>query len=170
MSATSNGELLKKIRDFYVNDQGNLDATAPPLAPGNVAELLIRKASALVCESLLGEKAGAGIAVKSRILLLVLAKTPEESSFDVPNLLSCFHGCLSKHAALSFTTFSSILTLSTHLHAGDRIQTAELSDLVTPLVRHAWGFLSASEPKYHVEAVRGLWHLQTALTPENRDI
>lgn len=38
------------------------------------------------------------------------------------------------------------------------------------LVRHAWSFLSASEPKYHVETVRNLWVLQTALTPLNRDI
>ena len=170
LSAMENGDLLKRIRNFYVNDQGNLDAATPPFAPQHVAELLLQKACNLNCQCLLDEKAGLDIGVKSRILLVLLAKTPQHTPLDIQRLLSCLHECLSQSSTLPFTTFSSILTLSTHLHSGNRIPTVELSSLVTPLARHAWSFLSAAEPKYHVETVRGLWHLQTALTPQNRDV
>jgi hypothetical protein len=74
------------------------------------------------------------------------------------------------NATISFASFKSVLTLATQLYMRDLIQPNYLSDLVAPLVRHAWGFLSAAEPKYHVETVRCLWHLQTALTASNRDI
>jgi hypothetical protein len=56
------------------------------------------------------------------------------------------------------------------MYSANRITAIELSNLVVPLVRHAWAYLSASEPKYHVETTRSLWLLQSALTPSNRDI
>ena len=37
-------------------------------------------------------------------------------------------------------------------------------------MRHAWTFLSASAPKYHVETVRSLWLLQTFLGGDDREI
>ena len=171
LAATPNTELLKKIRNFYVADQGNLDATAPPFAPQNVAELLLQKACALICASLSQRDAGAEVAVKSRVLMLLLSKTPQGSFLDTKQLLTSLHGCLSSGtASVPFITYSSVLSLSTHLYNANRISTVELSELVIPLVRHAWLFLSASEPKYHVETVRSLWVLQTALTPSNRDV
>ena len=170
LTATPNVELLKKIRTFYVTDQGNLEATSPPFAAQNVAELLLQKTCALNCECLNEKENASDISVKARILMLVLAKTPETANFDIERLLSCLHECLSSEGALPFGTFSAILSLSTHLHAADRISAIDLSELVAPLVRHAWFFLSSSEPKYHVETVRSLWRLQTALTPAHRDI
>ncbi|KAK0632390.1 Dopey, N-terminal-domain-containing protein [Immersiella caudata] len=169
LAATPNTELLKKIRSFYIADQGNLDATAPPFAPQNVAELLLQKACDLNCASLSRREPGAEIAIKSRILMLLLSKTPQESFLDTDKLLTALNNCLSG-ASVHFATYSSVLSLSTHLYTTTRISTVELSDLVTPLIRHAWLFLSASEPKYHVETVRSLWVLQTALTPSNRDV
>ncbi|KAK0655727.1 putative regulator of reproduction dopa [Cercophora newfieldiana] len=169
LAATPNTELLKKIRNFYIADQGNLDATAPPFAPQNIAELLLQKACDLNCTSLSRREPGAEVAVKSRILMLLLAKTPQQSFLNTTKLLDSLNNCL-RGASVHFTTYSSILSLSTHLYTANRISTVELSELVTPLVRHAWLFLSASEPKYHVETVRSLWVLQTALTPSNRDV
>jgi hypothetical protein len=170
VAAAKNVELLKKIKDFYVDDQGNLDVASPPLTPQNVAELLLQRASALNCQSLIHGEGGVDIAVKSRILMLLLSKTPQKTTFDAERLLECLHDCLGQRASLSFITYTSILSLSTHLHSGSRISTIQLSEIVAPLVRHAWTYLSASEPKYHVETVRSLWQLQTALTPQNRDI
>lgn len=170
LAAIPNVELLKKIKAFYLSDQGNLEATSPPFVPENVAQLLIQKACNLNCGSLKDKEFGRDIAVKSRILLLLLSKIPQKLPFDVSSLLSALHECLSSQGPLPFSTFSSMLALSTHLHTTNRISNIELSELVGPLVRRAWFFLSASEPKYHVETVRNLWLLQTALTPQNRDI
>ncbi|KAK4186144.1 protein dopey [Podospora australis] len=170
LAATPNVELLKKIKTFYVTDQGNLDASAPPFAPQNLAELLLQKAGSLICESLGEIEPGLTIAAKTRLLNLVLSKAPQKSFLDSKKILAALHNCLSGGAAIRFSTYSSAISLSSHLYSLNRITPVELSELVVPIVRHAWSFLGASEPKYHVETVRSLWLLQTALTPMNRDI
>lgn len=167
LAGISNTELLKRIRTFYATDQGSLEAA--PFAPLDTADLLLQRACDLNCTTLARRESSAEVAVKSRILMLLLSKTPQESFLDTEQLLSSLHGCLAE-AVVPFVTYSSILSLSTHLYMANRISTQQLSELVTPLVRHAWSFLSALEPKYHVETVRSLWVLQTALTPANRDI
>ncbi|KAK4128572.1 hypothetical protein N657DRAFT_686083 [Parathielavia appendiculata] len=163
-------ELLKKIRTFYTADQGNLEAASPPFGPQNLAQLLLQKACDLNCSSLSRRESGAEIAAKSRILVLLLSKLPETLSFGTSKLLAALHDCLESDEPIPFITYSSILSLSSHTYATNRITAIEFSNLVVPLVRHAWVYLSASEPKYHVEAVRSLWLLQSALTPSNRDI
>jgi hypothetical protein len=80
------------------------------------------------------------------------------------------HDLLEQPDIMGFPSFSAILQLSTQLYYAERIETTQLSSLIPLLVRHAWTYLSASEPKYHVEAVRGLWQLQSALSTYNRDI
>ena len=42
--------------------------------------------------------------------------------------------------------------------------------VVHPLVELAWTYLSPSYPKYHVEAVRGLWQIQLCLSAANHEI
>jgi hypothetical protein len=170
LETTANLEILKKIKAFYLNEQGNLEAAPPPFVPQDVARLLLQKACLFGCASLNEKEFGQDLAVKSRILLLLLAKIPHTIEFSVDDLLSALHLCLSSQNLLPFNTFSSALSLSAHLHSTNRIATDQLSELVEPLVRHAWAYLSASEPKYHVETVRNLWVLQTALNPQNRDI
>ncbi|AEO53997.1 hypothetical protein MYCTH_2296009 [Thermothelomyces thermophilus ATCC 42464] len=165
-----NAEVLKKIKTFYDTDQGNLEVASPPFAAHDLAELLIQKACDLTCSSLARREPGAALATKSRIVVLLLPKLPQTVSFDTKKLLSALHDCLVADEPISFSTYSSVLSLSSHLFSADRISTVELSDLVMPLVRHAWAYLSAAEPKYHVETVRSLWLLQSALSRSNRDI
>lgn len=170
LSASPNPELLKKIRTFYVADQGNLDATLPPFSPPNLAELLLQKASNLICDSLSRRQSGTQLAVKSQVLTRLLSRAPDTSWLDTSRLLAALHERLSSDPPIPFTTYSSIISLSSHLYSANRLAAIELSNLVGPVVRHAWTFLSASEPKYHVETVRSLWLLQSALTVANRDI
>ncbi|KAK4205296.1 Dopey, N-terminal-domain-containing protein [Triangularia verruculosa] len=170
LAATPNLELYQKIKTFYVTDQGNLEASQPPYAPQNVAELLLQKACNLVCESLGQTGSGANVAIKTRVFMLVLSKAPTNLYLDTKKLLAALHDCLSSETTVPFQTYSSVISLASHLYTLSRIAPEDLSALVVPLVRHAWSFLAASEPKYHVETVRSLWLLQTALTPLNRDI
>ncbi|KAK4230472.1 protein dopey [Podospora fimiseda] len=170
LAATPNPELLKKIRTFYIAEQGNLEASAPPFVPQNLAELLLQKACNLVCESLGRSESGVNVAPKSRVFMLLLSKTPSKAFLDTKKLLAALHAGLINGDSIPFNTYSSIISLSSHLYSSNRISTVDLSELVMPLVRHAWTFLSAAEPKYHVETVRSLWLLQTALTPASRDI
>ncbi|KAI2467227.1 putative regulator of reproduction dopa [Annulohypoxylon bovei var. microspora] len=169
VASTTNSEMLKKIRNFYVSDQGNLEATPMPFASRTVGGLLAQKACSLTCDSLAVTNQEASMSIRSRLLGLLLSKIPYEYTIDTERLLSAMQTRLSTRN-LTFVSFKSILFLSTQLYTSERIPTAYLSNLVEPLVRHAWSFLSLSEPKYHVETVRCLWQLQTALTTSNRDI
>ncbi|KAK4252286.1 Dopey, N-terminal-domain-containing protein [Corynascus novoguineensis] len=170
LTLRANAEILKKIRTFYVEDQGNLEVASPPFASQDLAELLLQKACDLTCSSLTRREPGTAAAIKSRILVLLLPKAPPASSFDTQKLLSAIHDCLRADEPIPFNTYSSVLSLSSHVFTAGRMTAVELSDLVVPLVRHAWANLSAAEPKYHVETVRSLWLLQSALSPLNRDI
>ncbi|KAI6093608.1 putative regulator of reproduction dopa [Hypoxylon rubiginosum] len=169
VASMSNSEMLKKIRNFYVSDQGNLEATPMPFASRTVGALLVQKACNLTCDSLAAAEQEAEMSIRSRVLGLVLSKIPNEYPIDTEKLLSTIQARLST-PNVTFVSFKSILSLSTQLYTSERIPVTCLSDLIEPLVRHAWSFLSLSEPKYHVETVRCLWQLQTALTTSNRDI
>jgi hypothetical protein len=161
-------DLLKKIRSFYVQEQGNLEASKPPFTAVESGELLLEKAVKYICDDS-KESPVDDIATRVRILSQILSKTPANYHFDVKQLLSYLHAKLAK-AQLKFVHFSSMIQLSTQLYAAGRLGDTQLSDLIGPLVRHAWFYLSASEPKYHVETVRCLWQLQTAIALSGRDV
>ncbi|KAI5866972.1 putative regulator of reproduction dopa [Durotheca rogersii] len=165
----SNSELLKKIKHFYLTDQGNLDVTPTPFSARTVGLLLVEKACSLTCNALATADQGAAMSVRGRVLALLLSKIPLEYSLDTGRLLTAMRTRLSA-SDIAFLSFKSIISLSTQLYNAERIPEAYLSDLVEPVVTHVWNFLSPSEPKYHVEAVRCLWQFQTALTTSNRDI
>ncbi|KAJ2986478.1 hypothetical protein NUW58_g5009 [Xylaria curta] len=169
LTSMSNTELLKTIRHFYVSEQGNVEAGSVPFSAPRMADLLVQKACSLVCSSFTSTHHSVDVSIRSRLLALLISKTSPEHVLDTTRLLSSMHAQL-ENSTIPFVSFKSVLSLATQLYYSDLIPTNSLSDLVDPLVRHAWGFLSAAEPKYHVEAVRCLWQLQTALTLSNRDI
>ncbi|KAM0274902.1 hypothetical protein ACHAQH_007754 [Verticillium albo-atrum] len=161
-------ELLKRIKAFYVNDQGSLDAANAPFSPVEVGELLVRKTGKLVCEGL--SAPGLELGTKGRLLTALLVKAPARYELDTDQILSCLHTRLAQDDALPFSSFNSVLYLSSHLYFAKRASLDNLTELVAPIVRHAWTHLAVSEPKYHVETVRLLWQLQSALSPQSRDI
>ncbi|KAI1368827.1 putative regulator of reproduction dopa [Xylaria arbuscula] len=165
----SNDEIIQKIRHFYVSEQGNVEAGFIPFSTPRMGDLLVQKACTLVCNSFTSPDHLPDVSIRSRLLVLLLSKTSPKNVLDTEMLLSSMHTQLA-NSLIPFVSFKSVLSLSTQLYYSELIPMHALSELVNPLVRHAWGFLSASEPKYHVEAVRCLWQLQTALSVSNRDI
>ncbi|KAE8442299.1 hypothetical protein EG329_003499 [Mollisiaceae sp. DMI_Dod_QoI] len=168
--APTNLEILQKIKTFYVQDQGNLDAFPPPYAFGDLSELLLCQAGSITCQSLSVSVSSADAGTNSKLLVMMLAKVPKAGNLDVPEILSSMQSRLSLPSQIPFLAFSSITSLATTLYSTSYISGEELSTLVDPLVRQAWLYLSASQPKYHVETVRCLWQLQTALSSSNREI
>ncbi|MBE3047891.1 hypothetical protein IMZ48_36350 [Candidatus Bathyarchaeota archaeon] len=170
LASMVDNKLLDKISSFYLNDQGNIDIAPPPFHARMVGELLLMKASLLNREGLLTPDLGSDLPVKTRILILLLLKIPEDYQLDGEPVLAAIHKGLKKATPVRFASLSAMLSLATHLYTSELITTSQLSGLVVPLTRHVWSYLSLSDPRYHVEAVRCLWQLQTALTPQNRDI
>ncbi|CAG7554488.1 unnamed protein product [Fusarium equiseti] len=164
----SNGEILKKSQRFYVNEQGNVETCPPPFNALIVGQTILEKAAQFVCQGLGSSETDLNACI--RLLVLAVHKTPRTYQVKEIQLLKLMHDLLEQPDVMAFSSFSAILQLSTQLYYAERIETNQLSSLIPPLVRHAWTYLSASEPKYHVEAVRGLWQLQSALTTSNRDI
>ncbi|ODA77359.1 hypothetical protein RJ55_06987 [Drechmeria coniospora] len=169
-TSRSSLEVLQQIKAFYFHEHGNLDGSPPPFNAIKSGELLLQKGVRSMCDAtdeleLLDHRG-----IRVRILILILLKTPRTYSFDVDQLLSHLNKGLVKHAHLPFSYFSSTVQLATQLHSIERISTLQLSALVKPLVYHAWSYLSASDPKFHVETTRCLWQLQTALSMSCRDI
>lgn len=167
--ALPNGDLLKRIKNFYVSDQGNLEAAPLPFSARNVGDLILRKACNLVCGSLSAREASQAPTLKTRFLALLLAKVPQEYELESARLVLDMQTSL-RTIGLPFVSFKAILSLCTQLYNRSGLPSSLLADLVEPLVCHAWGFLSPSEPKYHVETVRCLWQLQSALGPQSREI
>ncbi|RYP67325.1 hypothetical protein DL769_005804 [Monosporascus sp. CRB-8-3] len=132
IAAGSNVELLKKIRDFYISDQGNVEASALPFALRLVGHLLLQRTCYLTCDSLRSSESSTLLSNKSRILALLLAKAPQEYPTDTETLVSSIQERLSTNS-LPFISFKAVLSLSTQLYSGGRIPTAYLSDLVEPL-------------------------------------
>jgi len=168
--ALANAEILKKIKTFYVQDQGNLDAFPPPYSFRDVSELLLREAGSITCQNLSDSVSSADAGLKSKLLVMMVSKVPKASSLDTAKLLLSMHERLTVPSQLPFSAFTSITSLATSLCSTSYLSVAELSSLVKPLVRQAWLYLSASQPKYHVETVRCLWQLQTTLTMSNHEI
>ncbi|KAJ8130775.1 hypothetical protein O1611_g2851 [Lasiodiplodia mahajangana] len=169
IASIPNSELLEKIRHFYVSEQGSLEAGSIPFSAPKMGHLLMQKACNLVCSSFTSTSHLIDVSTRSRLLVLLLSKMSPENALDTERLIASMHTQLG-NATIPFASFKSVLSLATQLYYSDLITANSLSDLVDPLVRHAWNFLSAAEPKYHVEAVKCLWQLQTALTVSNRDI
>ncbi|KAG9505887.1 hypothetical protein J7337_002860 [Fusarium musae] len=167
-SLPTNVEILKSSQSFYVNEQGNIEASASPFDALTMGRAILEKAAQFVCQDL--ETSETDLNACIRLLVLVIHKTPRTYEAKEEELLQLMLELLEHPDIMAFSSFLAILQLLTQLYYAERIETAQISSLVPLLVRHAWTYLSASEPKYHVEAVRGLWQLQSALSTSNRDI
>ncbi|KAG6008311.1 hypothetical protein E4U21_004637 [Claviceps maximensis] len=166
----SNAKLLKKISTFYIDEQGNLDSSAPPFSAVHSGELLLDQAVHFICDDFEDSKSTDDVSARVRIFGLVLTKTPSSYHFAIEHITKYIKTKLAEHAPIRFSQFAALVQLSTQLHAANRIDSTQLSELTASLVRQAWTFLSPSEPKFHVETVRYLWQLQTALTISSRDV
>ena len=118
----------------------------PPFSARDVSELLLRDAASITRHSLSDSVSSADAGIKSRLLVMMLAKVPKVSGLDLSALLSSIHNKLAAPSQLPFLAFASITSLATNLYSTSYISASDLSGLVDPLVRQAWSYLSAS---YH---------------------
>ncbi|CAG8949634.1 hypothetical protein HYFRA_00007868 [Hymenoscyphus fraxineus] len=163
-------EILEIMKTFYVEDQGNLDAVPPPFSPSSMSQLLMREVGVITSQSLSDLVSSADAGTKTKLFVMMLKKIPKTESLDVANILSSMHSRMADPTPIPFVTFTSIVSLATNLFSSAYLSEQELSDLIDPLVRLAWSYLSAAQPKYHVETVRCLWQLQKSLSLSNREV
>jgi hypothetical protein len=163
-------ELLRIIQTFYVQNQGNLDSVPPPFSFRVISELLLREIAFITSRSISDLVSSADAGLKNKLLVTMLGKMPTAKDLNVEEIMSSVQKRLAASERLSFVAFTSIVSLMTTLFSSKYIVIEDLSNLIDPLVQIAWSYLSPAHPKYHVETVRCLWQLQTALTLSNREI
>jgi hypothetical protein len=164
----SNNEILQSIRRFYVQDQGNLEASKSPFTAPDVSALLLRESCYLISDAL-SSPLDTELDTKVHVLGTLVTKCTKEHPVDVSSIFAALQETLSR-PVLNFSTFGSCASVVTCLFSQTHLSTDQVSVLIPPLTRVAWKFLSPSNPKYHVESVRCLWQLQNVLPPSNHQI
>ncbi|KAI9781169.1 MAG: hypothetical protein M1839_006277 [Geoglossum umbratile] len=167
-------EILNNIQRFYVQDQGSLEVSGAPFSPRDAGELLLREASCIVSRILLSRPSDDGLESRTKLLVTLLSKTPGSETLKNTNLFSAFQQLLESPAQksqyLPYSTFSAITSTVCSLRARSYLSNTQVSKLTPWLVRQAWGYISPTNPKYHLEAIRCLWQLQSAISPVGHGI
>jgi hypothetical protein len=127
-----NSEILQKIKTFYIQDQGNLDAVPPPLSFRDISELLVRESGRITCQSLSDSVSSADAGIKGKQLVMILSKVPKASTLDVAKLLLSMQNRLSAPSQVPFQVFSSITSLATSLYSNSSTNRTTESHLGSP--------------------------------------
>ena len=166
---TSEQNLVSNIRQFYAQDQGNLDISRPPLSPRDTVQRLLHESVGLVKNHLMSPAVKVDLEIWTRPLILLLSRQAGfDSTLSHELLLSikcAVQSVVAQKAHLSFSSFAAIVSITSFLvdlHPEDEFDTI-LAELIALLVREAWFHLSPSRPQHHVETTRGLWQLQASL-------
>ncbi|KAI9760818.1 MAG: hypothetical protein M4579_001448 [Chaenotheca gracillima] len=166
---THGNETLKDIDSFYSASQGNLDISQPPLSPHEIGRLLLRESAAFVVQSLQSPLLEAQLGLTTKLLFTLLKKIDFPDFPEMVDVVNALEQRLStapntNGKQISFQSISAIVHLVCLLssHSTISLKGNGIQGLFPSLVRQLWKHLSPSCPKYHVEATRCLWQLQSS--------
>lgn len=162
-------DILSQIHKFYDQSKSSLDLPPLPFIPKHIGELVIREAHELAISALESLENTFPIQERVNLLIALLKKVPKSRILRdrrfylaISNRMHIGQG---ENIPVSFSIVSSITSSVTSLyfiHApGFHVSYEDVSDLIPAFVKQIWQFLSPSSPKFHVEAVRCLWHLHS---------
>ncbi|RHZ58534.1 cellular morphogenesis regulator DopA [Aspergillus thermomutatus] len=165
----SDVDIMKRIHSFYDQSRSSLDLPPLPFPPRHLGDIITRKAHDLAASAL--EEPNGSIPIQEILNLLValLKRLPKSFVFRDRRFYLAICNRMNmdqvEQSTSSFSAISSIVSAVTSLyfiHApGYYISYEDVAELIPTLVRHLWQFLSPASPKFHVEAVRCLWHLHS---------
>lgn len=160
------------VLGFY-QQAGAADHKHPPFSVNHIISLTGSRVASVVGSALV--VADSQIYVPSVALLQTLLE--KASNIDVlrySDLCEKLQNVTEQRAwtaqDLSFPMISATVSLIASLHPAKPqscLDSAVLQELVAGLAAQLWNYLSPEHPKYHVEAVRALWHLEELIAPED---
>jgi hypothetical protein len=173
----SSADISQKLEEFYGESQGSLDATDPPFDPTQLGQVVLREASRMFIGALQSKGSQNLAETPSRILANLIFKTQSMKAIEQTDLPAVFEEILQKptrsELSLPFSLLSAVtsvlLALQTALPSGPCISSAQLSELIYPLIEYFWQYLSPTLPKYHVETARCLLLLHS-MAPTSRTV
>lgn len=162
--------IVDKLQKFYMQDQGNLDIADTPLDSNDLSHAVLETASDLVVGVFGTESSSADVSPTIQLFVSLLSRTPKTPGLDIQKILLAVQSVVEQEICPPFETFAATITLVISLSECQYITLQDMSSLLGALVNVAWHYLSPVFPKYHVEATRSLWQLQSVLTSENHDL
>jgi hypothetical protein len=162
-------EISDSILDFYRRSRDSIDLPTLPFLPKDLRELMLREAHCLALSALESDDPRSPLRERANLLISLLKKTPKSQLLRCDALFQVMYRKLSLAKAsskiLPFSTIASITSVAVTLYSihtvGFYVNYEQTCDLIPLLVQQLWEFLTPSSPKFHVEAVRCLWHLHS---------
>ncbi|KAF1839797.1 hypothetical protein BDW02DRAFT_563842 [Decorospora gaudefroyi] len=163
----------QKIHVFYEESQGSLDAADAPFESYQLGQVVLREASRMFTVSLQSNDSAASAEMTSKILANLVFKIQRLVAIDDIDLVAVFGTVLQTSddtaTNFSFCHLSAMTTVLLALQMGrpsnPYFAPSQLSELVHPLVRYFWHYLSPTLPKYHVETARCMLQLHSIAPP-----
>lgn len=170
-------DILTSVKRFYEDDQGTLEGASWTLPPTLLGNKLLQESLTLFTQSINATETLLGLESSTKILCTLLTVVPGGlASLHDADLASSLQSALIHVEAANpkQIDFSVIAAISTIISTVQQVtvespylNASELLGLQDALIGLLWNFLSPVQPKYHVEAVRCLWHLET-ISSSNR--
>ncbi|KAI2862454.1 hypothetical protein CBS147321_3899 [Aspergillus niger] len=162
-------QILSRIHAFYEQSKQSLDPQPLPFASKPLGELIIRNAYEQAIEALDGRGDATQMHERIGLLIIMLKKLPKTKILRDRRLYLALcnrvRASQVETSTASFAAISSIASAITSMYfihsPGYYISYEDVSDLIPALVNRLWQYLSPLNPKFHVEAVRSLWHLHS---------
>ncbi|KAL4979041.1 protein dopey [Aspergillus desertorum] len=161
--------ILRQIHRFYDQSRNSLDPQPPPFSPKDLADLMIKNVYEQAISAVDTRNGTISISERLSLLIVVLKKLPRSRILRDKRLYLAIskrvQTTIAESSTTSFSHLSAMSSAITNLYCihklGYYISYEEVSDLIPPLVKQLWQFLSPLSPKFHVEAVRCLWNLHS---------
>ncbi|GKZ19519.1 endosome to Golgi transport protein [Aspergillus brasiliensis] len=162
-------QILSRIHAFYEQSKQSLDPQPLPFAPKPLGELIISNAYEQAIEALDGPGDATQMQERISLLIIMLKKLPKTKIlrdrrlyFALCNRVRAGQVETSTASFAAISSIASAITSMYFIHSpGYYITYEDVSDLIPALVNRLWQYLSPLNPKFHVEAVRSLWHLHS---------
>ncbi|KAI9668723.1 MAG: hypothetical protein M1829_005263 [Trizodia sp. TS-e1964] len=166
-----NLEIIEMIQKFYLQDQENIEISSKPFNPIEASDLLLKSASNLAVFCLNSRLPNTQtLEYRVNLMTMLLRKVSPQTVLNKAKLFTAIRYMLESSKTVDFSCFSSVISAIITLHSREYLPIDELSKLIPLCVKHAWSFLTPSNPKFHVETVRTLWLLQSTMGHQNRSI
>lgn len=174
--ALQSREVVSITRKFYVQDQGNLEVSNPPFSGRELSTLLFRETMSLFIRALHTTAQLSRLEGSAALFNALLPKLSDIQHIRNGQLFPAIQQALEPAKACSQTELpfpalnaiiSCLVSLSQAAVLSCYITNEQLYHITPTLIHKLWTHLVPSNPKYHVEAVRGIWRLH-AMTRQAR--
>lgn len=161
----SDMDAQRKIMEFYHNEEQAAGKTTLPFSIRILVDILASKAVDIV-EASLSVQDPELYSASTTFLVALSSKAPLQHGFEEPLKTALLHHFGSPKAPCwPFSIVNSTIGLLSALATGNKyITAADIVRIEPALISHLWAYMSPEMPKYHVEAVRVFWQLESLLT------